>query len=155
ASLALARSLAEQGRYAEADEALRSLEPDAREDAERATVAELRARLLAGRLARGTEASAVVARARASVTDPTSRARLALSDALVRFRLGRPDDAADAAAAVADDAAVEETVRLEAIRLEAQMLAHAGRCDEAVERAGLAVSTARRLADPASEISKD
>jgi DNA-binding CsgD family transcriptional regulator len=146
AGLIVARAAAEQGRFGEAEDALQALEVSARDDAERSTVAEGRARLLAGRLGRGAEAVTVIAAARACVTDPTSRARLSLVDGWVRFRLGRPEDGADAVADLADNVAVDEGVRFEALVFRARMLSHAGRCDEAVELAERSRFTVERVA---------
>jgi DNA-binding CsgD family transcriptional regulator len=147
AGLIVARTAAEQGRFAEAEGALRVLEGSARGDAERSTVAEGRARLLAGRLGRGAEAVAVIAAARACVTDPTARARLSLVDGWVRYRLGRPEDGGDAVADLDDNVAVDEPVRVEALIFRARMLSHAGRCEEGADLAGRSLSMADRLAD--------
>jgi DNA-binding CsgD family transcriptional regulator len=146
ARLMLATTAAEQGRFAEAEEALRKLESTARSDADRATVAASRAQLLAGRLGRGDEAAAVIAAARARVRDPTSSARLVLSDGWVQYRLGRPEDAGEAVADIVDDVAVDEVVRLQAMISRANMLAHAGRCVEAVDLGRRSMSMVERVA---------
>jgi DNA-binding CsgD family transcriptional regulator len=145
AGLIVARTAAEQGRFGEAEDALRTLESSARDDTERSAVAEGRARLLAGRLGRGAEAVAVIAAARASVTDPTSRARLTLVDGWVRYRLGRPEDGGDAVGNLADNVDIDEAVRFEALVFRARMLSHAGRCDEALDLAERARSTVERV----------
>jgi DNA-binding CsgD family transcriptional regulator len=145
ARLMIAQAAAEQGRFAEAEEALQALQRIARDDDERATVAAGRARLLAGRLAQGGKAAAVIATARAAVTDPTSRARLVLVDGWVRYRLGRPEDGGDAVADLEDDVAIDDLVRLEAMIFRGQMLAHAGRCEEAVDLTERSMSIADGL----------
>ena len=152
ARLMLAATAAEQGRFAAAEVALRELESAARDDSERTSVATSRAQLLAGRLGQGDEAASVIAAARARVTDPTSSASLALIDGWVRFRLGRPEDAAEAVAGIVDDAGVDTGVRLQAMISRSQMLAHAGRCIEAVELAERAMSTVERVGTPTSEL---
>jgi DNA-binding CsgD family transcriptional regulator len=145
ARLMVARSVAEQGHFAEADEALRSLESTAGDDAQRAAIAEGRARLLAGRLGQGVEAAAVITEARGRVTDPRALAELVLVDGWVRFRLGRPDDAGDAVARLVDDVSMDEAVRLDAMIFRGQMLAHAGRCVEAVELTRRSIDLANRV----------
>jgi DNA-binding CsgD family transcriptional regulator/tetratricopeptide (TPR) repeat protein len=145
ARLMVTQTAAGQGRVAEAEEALKALESAVRDDADRATVAEGRARLLAGRLGRSAEAAAVINSARARVVDPTASARLVLVDGWVRYRLGRPEDGADAVTDLVDDAAVDEEVRLDAMIFRADMLCHAGRCHEAVELTARLMSMAEHL----------
>jgi DNA-binding CsgD family transcriptional regulator len=155
ARLMVAQASAAQGRFAEGEKALRVLESAARDDAERAMVVEGRARLLAGRLGQGADAAAVIATARACITDPMASARIALIDGWVRYRRGRPDDGGAAVAALVDDVAVDDDVRLEAMVFRAQMLAHAGRCEEAVELAERSMVMAELVADDSPGLRTD
>jgi DNA-binding CsgD family transcriptional regulator len=131
ARYARARAVAAQGRPEEAELMLAALEPEAVTDAERAMVAESRARLLGGGLGRGPEAAAVVRAARGVVREPTWQAKLALAEAWLAFRFGRPAEAAALAAAALDDVAVDQRVRVLAAAFRAHMLAHVGRTEDA------------------------
>jgi hypothetical protein len=147
ARYARARAVAAQGRLGEAELILAALGSEAVTDAERAMVAESRVRLLGGGLARGAEASAVVRESRKAVSDPTWQARLALAEAWLAWRFGRPAEAAEVALAVVDDVAVDAGVRVIAAAFRAHMLAHVGRAEDAAKLAAEWQLLGKRLPD--------
>jgi len=147
---AVARAVTAQGRGAEAERLLASLEANAADDVERAMAAESRARLLAGGLARGDEAAAVIGAARSAVSDPTWRAKLTLTDAWIRWRHGWPDDAAEVVLPLIADSTLETEVRLSAVIFRAHMLGHLARTDDALALIEPWLSVAERLDDHAT-----
>jgi tetratricopeptide (TPR) repeat protein len=132
ASYVLACARAGQGDFLEAESMLGTLEGQAGSDAERAMIAETRARWLAGPLGRGADAATEIARARAAVDDRSSQAKLALAEGWIRFRLGGPSQALAAVAPTVEDAAVETSVRASAAAFCVLMLAQTGRPLEAL-----------------------
>jgi DNA-binding CsgD family transcriptional regulator len=126
ARFAAARAIVAQGRFEQAERELAVLAVEATTDAERAMIIETRARLLAGPLGRGSEAAEVVAAGRSAAEDPSSRAKLALAEGWILFRLGGPRQAVAAVRASIDDPAVDPLGRASAAVFCVQMLAQAG-----------------------------
>jgi DNA-binding CsgD family transcriptional regulator len=146
ARFAVARAVAAQGRDAEAERLFCGLQVDATSEQERAMVAERRARLLGASLGRGGEAAAVVKVARAAISDPSWQARLVLTEGWISYRRGRPLEAAEVVVSVLNDPAVDESLRLSAALFGAQVLAQAGRSEEAVALIERWLPVADRLA---------
>jgi DNA-binding CsgD family transcriptional regulator len=145
ARFAVARALVAQGRLGDAEAALRVLAADATNEAERVAVTEVLARTLAGGLERPEEAAQLVAAARATLEDATLQGKLALTEGWILFRLGRPSEAAAVVAEILDNPEAAELVRVSAAAFRAQMLAHAGRTEEAVALSERWIALARGL----------
>jgi ATP/maltotriose-dependent transcriptional regulator MalT len=144
---ALARAVARQGRFAEAETIFADLQRAATSDRELVVVAEARARNLLWGLGNVSQAERVVFEAERSVAKPDVLDEFAaLRGWLVSF-LGRPGDALAAVSPVLERGDARETLRLRAAVAAVHGMAWAGRLREAVELAEGCREAALRHAD--------
>jgi DNA-binding NarL/FixJ family response regulator len=144
---ALARAVARQGRFDEAEALFERLEGEAPADAERRVVAEARARNLLWGLGRGSDAEEVLAGAERTVTECGVRDELAAVRGWVLCFLGRPAEALAAVSPVLEAEGARESLSVRAAMATANAMAMAGRPSAAADLAGQWRSAALRLAD--------
>ncbi|MHB1533569.1 MAG: helix-turn-helix transcriptional regulator [Acidimicrobiales bacterium] len=129
ATLVLAEALIAQGRHEEGEALLASLEALVTTDEERARLAACRASNLFRHLGRSVDAEAVLRRAETEVSDPGARNRVVTIKSLLALYRGRPSEAVELAASIADEVGRSEAWQATAVS--AVALAMSGRTDRA------------------------
>jgi DNA-binding CsgD family transcriptional regulator len=143
----LARALARQERFAEADVLFSELEREAATDSERRVLAEARARNLLWGLGDGAEAERVLARAQSAISDTEARDELAAVHGWMLCFTGRPADALARTTHILDRPGRSKSLGVRAAVAAANAMAMAGRPGAAADLAARYLGDAFALAD--------